>query len=54
MQAARDITSYRRYWAERLGTAPFLPVSRAEMEELGWDSCDIVIGGHGRGRERSQ
>ncbi|HVK85077.1 MAG TPA: hypothetical protein VM513_13265, partial [Kofleriaceae bacterium] len=23
--------------------APFLPTSRAEMEELGWDSCDIVL-----------
>jgi uncharacterized radical SAM protein YgiQ len=43
MQAARDITSYRRYWAERFGTAPFLPTSRAEMQQLGWDSCDIVI-----------
>ena len=43
MQTARDITSYRRYWAERFGTAPFLPTSRAEMDELGWDSCDIVI-----------
>ncbi|HYK24860.1 MAG TPA: YgiQ family radical SAM protein, partial [Steroidobacteraceae bacterium] len=43
MQAARDITSYRRHWAERFGTAPFLPMSRAEMDELGWDSCDIII-----------
>src|SRR6185312_10271040 len=43
MQPARDITSYRRYWAERFGTAPFLPASRAEMDELGWESCDIVI-----------
>ena len=23
--------------------APFLPMSRAEMEQLGWDSCDIII-----------
>ncbi len=23
--------------------APFLPTTRAEMEALGWDSCDIVI-----------
>ncbi|MFM9863900.1 MAG: YgiQ family radical SAM protein, partial [Micropepsaceae bacterium] len=23
--------------------APFLPMSRAEMERLGWDACDIVI-----------
>jgi uncharacterized radical SAM protein YgiQ len=43
MQTARDITGYRRYWAERFGTAPFLPMSRAEMDALGWDSCDIII-----------
>ncbi len=43
MQTARDITGYRRYWAERFGTAPFLPMSRAEMDVLGWDSCDIII-----------
>jgi uncharacterized radical SAM protein YgiQ len=43
MQTARDITGYRRHWAERFGTAPFLPMSRAEMDELGWDSCDIII-----------
>ena len=23
--------------------APFLPMSRAEMDQLGWDSCDIII-----------
>ncbi|MDE2137101.1 MAG: YgiQ family radical SAM protein [Gammaproteobacteria bacterium] len=43
MQTARDITGYRRHWAERFGTAPFLPMSRAEMDVLGWDSCDVVI-----------
>ncbi len=43
MQTARDITAYRRYWAARFGTAPFLPTSRAEMDALGWDSCDIII-----------
>ncbi len=43
MQSARDITGYRKYWAERFGTAPFLPMSRAEMELLGWDSCDVII-----------
>ena len=36
--------SYPRYWAECYGTAPFLPMSRAEMDKLGWDSCDIVLG----------
>src|SRR3974390_2193516 len=43
MQAAPDITSYRRHWAERFGRAPYLPMSRAEMDLLGWDSCDVII-----------
>jgi uncharacterized radical SAM protein YgiQ len=43
MQPARDITGYRKHWAERFGTAPFLPMSRQEMDALGWDSCDIII-----------
>jgi len=34
---------YPKYWAECYGTAPFLPMSRAEMDVLGWDSCDIII-----------
>nr|MBL8411219.1 YgiQ family radical SAM protein [Dechloromonas sp.] len=34
---------YRKFWAKRFGPAPFLPMSRAEMESLGWDSCDIVL-----------
>ena len=32
MDSARDIDGYRKYWAARFGTAPFLPMSRAEME----------------------
>jgi len=43
MTPARDLFSYRKYWASRFGTAPFLPMSRAEMDALGWDSCDIII-----------
>ncbi len=42
-RAAKPLTSYRPYWAKRFGTAPFLPMSRAEMDQLGWDSCDIVL-----------
>lgn len=40
---AKPLTSYRPFWAKRFGTAPFLPMSRAEMEQLGWDSCDVVL-----------
>ncbi len=42
-QSPKPITSYKPFWAKRLGRAPFLPMSKAEMDQLGWDSCDIVI-----------
>src|SRR5450830_42558 len=42
-RAAKPLASYRKFWAARLGTAKFLPMSRAEMEALGWDSCDIIL-----------
>ena len=42
-RATPSLFSYRKYWAKRFGTAPFLPMSRAEMDELGWDSCDIIL-----------
>ena len=42
-QTPKDIFSHRKYWAGRFGPAPYLPMSRAEMEALGWDSCDIVV-----------
>ena len=42
-KSAAPLFSHRKYWAECYGTAPFLPMSRAEMDELGWDSCDIII-----------
>ncbi len=40
---AKPIQSYRPYWAKRFGPAPVLPMSRAEMDALGWDSCDIIL-----------
>ncbi|WP_119421592.1 YgiQ family radical SAM protein [Desertibaculum subflavum] len=43
MEAARPLFSYRQHWAHRFGTAPFLPMSRAEMDELGWDQCDVIL-----------
>ncbi len=39
----RALTGYKPYWAKRFGPAPFLPTSRAEMEALGWDACDVVV-----------
>ncbi len=43
LPSAKPLFSYRKYWAHRFGPAPFLPMSRAEMDELGWDSCDIIL-----------
>src|SRR3954470_14910640 len=39
----KQLTAYRKHWAQRFGTAPFLPMSRAEMDTLGWDSCDVIL-----------
>ena len=43
MDTAKPLFSYRKHWAAKFGTAPFLPMSRDEMDLLGWDSCDIVL-----------
>jgi len=43
MRVPKSIYDHERYWAECYGTAPFLPMSRAEMDTLGWDSCDVII-----------
>jgi uncharacterized radical SAM protein YgiQ len=43
MQAApAHLRSYPRFRPE-LKPAPFLPMSRREMEQLGWDACDIIL-----------
>ena len=43
LPAASSLFSYEKFWAECLGPAPFLPMSRAEMDALGWDVCDVII-----------
>jgi len=40
---AAPVFAVPKYWAECYGTAEYLPVSRGEMDALGWDSCDIII-----------
>jgi uncharacterized radical SAM protein YgiQ len=42
-QADTALYDYPKYWAECYGNSEFLPMSRAEMDALGWDSCDIII-----------
>jgi len=43
MNTPKPLFSYRKFWAERFGVAPVLPMSRAEMEVLGWDACDVIL-----------
>lgn len=39
----KSIFSHRPFWAKRLLPSPVLPMSREEMDQLGWDSCDIIL-----------
>jgi uncharacterized radical SAM protein YgiQ len=41
--STKPLFGYKPFWAKRLGTAHFLPTTREEMDNLGWDSCDIII-----------
>ena len=43
IKKAPHLGSFPKYWAECFGAAPFLPMSRKEMDALGCDSCDIII-----------
>ncbi len=42
-EAPPHLFSHRPYWAKRLLPAPVLPMSRAEMDQLGWDACDVIL-----------
>ncbi|MCP5177060.1 MAG: YgiQ family radical SAM protein [Moraxellaceae bacterium] len=41
--SVKPLFAYDKYWAECFGAAPFLPMSRVEMDSLGWDACDIIL-----------
>ncbi|MES2534703.1 MAG: YgiQ family radical SAM protein [Pseudomonadota bacterium] len=43
MESPKNLFSYSRHRATPLKPAPFLPMSRAEMDVLGWDSCDVIL-----------
>jgi uncharacterized radical SAM protein YgiQ len=42
-ESPKNLFSYPRYRTSPAGPAPFLPMSRAEMDVLGWDSCDVIL-----------
>ena len=39
----KNIFSYVSRKVKRAGAAPFLPMSKKEMDALGWDACDIIL-----------
>ena len=41
----KNLFSYPKHRYEVGGdyAAPFPPMSRAEMDALGWDSCDVIL-----------
>ncbi|WP_407651643.1 YgiQ family radical SAM protein [Acinetobacter sedimenti] len=41
--APKALFDYDKFWASCFEPAPFLPMSRAEMDILGWDSCDFIL-----------
>ncbi|QCO20586.1 YgiQ family radical SAM protein [Acinetobacter cumulans] len=41
--APKALFDYDKYWASCFEPAPFLPMSREEMDQLGWDSCDFIF-----------
>lgn len=43
MSHTPSLFSRKPYWAARFGVAPVLPMSRAEMDDLGWDACDVIL-----------
>jgi uncharacterized radical SAM protein YgiQ len=43
MLAAPNLFTHRPDRSVRPKAAPFLPMSRAEMDRLGWDQCDVIV-----------
>jgi uncharacterized radical SAM protein YgiQ len=43
MNAPQNLFASAPKRADRPTPAPFLPMSRAEMNALGWDSCDVIL-----------
>lgn len=43
-QLPRSILSYPKFWAAAHKQPAYqLPMLRRDMEQLGWDSCDIIL-----------
>jgi uncharacterized radical SAM protein YgiQ len=43
MASPKNLFSYPLHRPDYVKPVPFLPTSRAEMDALGWDSCDVIL-----------
>ncbi|MDB5773425.1 MAG: putative Fe-S oxidoreductase [Burkholderia sp.] len=43
MESPKNLFSYPRHRPDYVKPVPFLPMSRAEMDKLGWDTCDVIL-----------
>ncbi len=43
MDTPKKLFDYDKHWASCFEPAPFLPMSRHEMDLLGWDACDFIL-----------
>jgi len=43
VKPVKNLFDFPKHWAECYGPAPMLPMSRQEMDQLGWDSCDVIL-----------
>ncbi len=42
-QTVPYLFGHKKFWAHRFGSTTELPMSLEEMDQLGWDSCDIIL-----------
>jgi uncharacterized radical SAM protein YgiQ len=43
MPQAVPLFSRPKFWGSRFGIAPELPMTRAEIDRLGWEACDVIL-----------
>lgn len=43
LSVSKALFDYPKYWASCFEPAPFLPMTRHEMDLLGWDACDFIL-----------
>jgi len=43
MNTVKNLFSYPIAESRKIKPAPFLPMSRAEMDQLNWDVCDVIL-----------